>query len=211
MKMGTSNLLKELMVKYPQLSCCEADVEKAFEMLLATYQAEKKVLLCGNGGSASDCEHIVGELMKCFKKKRPICGEMKEKLSKTQEGAILAEVLEGGLKAISLTSHLSLSTAFANDREPSAVFAQPAFVLGDEGDTLIAISTSGNSKNCVYAATVAKAKGMKVLSMTGEKQSALSQMSDVCICVPEMETYKIQELHLPVYHCLCAMLENELF
>ena len=149
--------------------------------------------------------------MKSFRKKRPICEDFKKTLSQTEEGAVLANVLEGGLKAVSLTSHLSLSTAFSNDAEPSAVFAQQAFVLGDKGDTLIAISTSGNSKNCVYAVAVAKAKGIKTVALTGEKESKLSKLCDVCIRVPETETYKIQELHLPIYHCLCAMLESELF
>jgi D-sedoheptulose 7-phosphate isomerase len=211
MKETTKNILKELIEKYPALLGCEQDIEAAFMCLLHTYESGKKLLLCGNGGSASDCEHIVGELMKSFKKKRPIPAEEKAVLSKTEEGRAMADVLEGGLKAISLTSHLSLSTAFANDKQPLAVFAQQLYVLGDKGDTLLCISTSGNSKNCVYAATVAKMKGMSVISLTGEKESALSACSDVCVRVPETETYKVQELHLPVYHALCAMLEEEWF
>ena len=204
------NILKELIQKYPALVACETDIEKAFSCLLKTYQAGNKLLLCGNGGSAADCEHIVGELMKSFKKKRPIPDTEKAVLAQTAEGRELMETLERGLKAISLTSHLSLSTAFANDKQPLAVFAQQLYVLGDKGDTLLCISTSGNSKNCVLATTVAKLKGMSVISLTGEKESALSACSDICVRVPETETYKVQELHLPVYHALCAMLEEEL-
>ena len=211
MKETTKNILNELIEKYPVLADCERDIEAAFIRLLHTYQRGNKLLLCGNGGSAADCEHIVGELMKSFKKKRPISTEEKAVLSKTEEGRAIADVLEGGLKAISLTSHLSLSTAFANDKQPLAVFAQQLYVLGDKGDTLLCISTSGNSKNCVYAATVARLKGMSVIALTGEKESALSACSDVCVRVPETETYKVQELHLPVYHALCAMLEEEWF
>ena len=151
------------------------------------------------------------ELMKSFKKKRPIPEAELQKLVQTEEGEILSLVLDGGLKAVSLTSHLALSTAFANDKEPLAVFAQQLYVLGQQGDTLLALSTSGNSKNCVYASIVAKAKGIKVIALTGERDSRLSELADVCIKVPERETYKVQELHLPVYHCLCAMLEEELF
>ncbi len=211
MKETTKKILEDLLEKYPALSACEKDIAATFTLLADTYRGGNKLLLCGNGGSAADCEHIVGELMKSFKKKRPIPAEEKSVLCRTAEGEALAETLEGGLKAISLTSHLALSTAFANDKQPLAVFAQQLYVLGDRGDALICISTSGNSKNCVYAATVARLKGISVISLTGEKESALSECSDICVRVPETETYKIQELHLPVYHALCAMLEEELF
>ncbi len=211
MKQTTKKILKELIEKYPNLSVCERDIKAAFSILQETFSKDKKLLLCGNGGSAADCEHIVGELVKSFKKKRPLTQTENKELCAFEHGVSLAPVLEKGLKAVSLTSHLALSTAFANDKEPLAVFAQQLYVLGEQGDTLLALSTSGNSKNCVYAATVAKWKGMKILSMTGKNDSALSNMSDICIQVPETETYKIQELHLPIYHCLCAMLEEEFF
>lgn len=211
MKETTKKILDGLIKKYPALSACEKDIAAAFTLLSETYKAGNKLLLCGNGGSAADCEHIVGELMKSFKKKRPISAEEKAVLCQTAEGRELAETLEGGLKAISLTSHLSLSTAFANDKQPLAVFAQQLYVLGDRGDALLCVSTSGNSKNCVYAATVARLKGISVIALTGEKESALSACSDVCVRVLETETYKVQELHLPVYHALCAMLEEETF
>ena len=207
----TKNIFEELFERYPQLKSCRADVENAFALLKECAQGGGQVFVCGNGGSASDSEHIVGELMKSFKKRRPIPEQEMEILNQTEEGKMLSTVLEGGLKAVSLTSHLSLSTAFANDKEPSAVFAQQLYVLGNKNDALIAISTSGNSKNCVYASIVAKMKGVKIISLTGERESRLSELSDVCIKVPERETYKVQELHLPVYHCLCAMLEEEFF
>lgn len=211
MKETTTILFNELFVRYPKLTVCKEDILKTFEILCETYQTGKKLLVCGNGGSAADSEHIVGELVKSFRKKRPLPDLEIAELSKTEEGATLAKVLEGGLKAISLTSHLALSTAFSNDNEPSAVFAQQLYVLGDRSDTLLTISTSGNSKNCVYATKVARLKGIKVLALTGEKDSILAQESDVCIKVPERETFKVQELHLPIYHCLCAMLEEEFF
>lgn len=146
------------------------------------------------------------------RKKRPLEKTDEEKLTALgEDGATLANVLERGLKTVSLTSHLALSTAFANDKEPLATFAQQVYVLGDEGDALLCLSTSGNSQNCVYAALTAKAKGIKTLAITGAKESRLSALCDVCIQAPETETYKVQELHLPIYHCLCAMLEEEIF
>lgn len=211
MKDSTKKMFDDLFVRYPTLSVCKEDILKTFEILRSTYQNGKKLLVCGNGGSAADSEHIVGELVKSFRKMRPIPETEKAELAKSEDGAILSNVLEGGLKAISLTSHLALSTAFANDNEPSAVFAQQLYVLGDRGDTLLTISTSGSSKNCVYATKVARLKGIHVLALTGEKESILARESDVCIKVPETETYKVQELHLPIYHCLCAMIEEEFF
>ena len=211
MKETTRVILAETIKKYPCLTACEKEIESAFEILLKAFANDKKLLLCGNGGSAADCEHIVGELMKSFKKSRALSMEEKQSLAQFEHWETLGNVLEKGVKAVSLISHLSLSTAFANDKEPSVVFAQQLYVLGDKGDCLLAISTSGNSKNCVYAAEVAKWKGLQVISLTGEKQSKLSLLSDICIRVPETETYKVQELHLPIYHCLCAMIEEELF
>ena len=168
--------------------------------------------MCGNGGSAADSEHIVGELMKKFKKPREIESVIAKKLATFgTEGEKLAGVLEGALPAISLTSHIALSTAFANDKEPTAAFAQQVYGLGVCGDVLICISTSGNSENCYLAAITAKAKWIKVISLTGKTEGKLSSVSDVTVFAPETETYKVQEFHLPIYHALCAMLEEEFF
>ncbi|MBE5741960.1 MAG: SIS domain-containing protein [Clostridiales bacterium] len=211
MKNSTKMIFDELISKYPALNVCKSGIMDAFKLLKKSYEDGGKVLTCGNGGSAADSEHIVGELMKNFKKCRKANQNLLNNLPECEESERLKAVLEGNLPAISLTSHISLTTAYSNDKEPSAVFAQQLAGLGEKGDTLIAISTSGNSLNCVYACLVAKAKGLKTVAMTGQKTSRLSALADVTIAVPEMETYKIQELHLPVYHALCAMLEEEFF
>lgn len=211
MKNTTKLILEDLIAKYPVLSVCESDILKTFDFARQTYQNGGKILVCGNGGSAADSEHIVGELMKNFKKCRKPCADLLANLEDCEESKKLKEVLEGNLPAISLTSHVSLTTAYSNDKEPSAVFAQQLSGLGKKGDTFIAISTSGNSLNCVYACLVAKALGLNTVAFTGKKESRLSSLSDVCVKVPETETYKIQEYHLPVYHAICAMLEEEFF
>ncbi|MBR2336758.1 MAG: SIS domain-containing protein [Clostridia bacterium] len=211
MKNTTRLIFDELIIKYPALIGCKDDILKVFEIAKQTYLEDGKILVCGNGGSASDSEHIVGELMKNFKKCRKADRELLENLEDCEESVKLKEVLEGNLPAISLTSHIALTTAYSNDKEPSAVFAQQLAGLGKKGDTFIAISTSGNSLNCIYACLVAKAKGLKTVALTGARESRLSSLSDVCVRVPEIETYKIQEYHLPVYHALCAMLEEEFF
>lgn len=212
MKRSTLVILDELETRYPTLSRLRESILNAYSIIEETYKRGGKLLLCGNGGSAADSEHVVGELLKSFKKCRKIDEDVYEALDNFGEnGALLKNTLEGSLRAISLTSHLSLTTAFANDKEPSVVFAQQLYGLADKGDVLVAFSTSGNSKNCVLAATLAKVMGVQVISFTGEKISKLSALSDVNINVPETETYKIQELHLPIYHALCAMLEEEFF
>ena len=211
MKNTTKLIYDQLFERYPALECCKDSILKTFDILKETYLLGGKVLVCGNGGSASDSEHIVGELMKCFKKPRKACKKMLDNLPPCEESEKLKEVLEGSLPAISLTSHLALTTAYSNDREPSAVFAQQLSGLGNKGDTFIAISTSGNSLNCVYACLVAKAKGLRTVALTGEKESKLSCLSEVCVKVPAKETYLIQEYHLPISHALCAMLEEEFF
>lgn len=202
-----------LVRRYPILSACADDIANAYEVLETTYSNEGKLLVCGNGGSASDSEHIVGELMKEFKLKRKVYAEQCEamKAIDSEMGAILAENLQGALPAITLTAHSSLTTAYMNDSEPLLVFAQQVNGYGKQGDVFLGISTSGNSKNVIYAAITAKARGLKVIGLTGAKESKLMELSDVCIRVPETETYKIQELHLPVYHCLCLMLEDHFF
>ena len=212
MKETTKKIYDELFERYPVLNVCKEEVFKAYEILFNANIGGGKVLCGGNGGSASDCEHIVGELLKSFKKHRSVDEKTATALNELgEEGKYIMERLEGSLPAISLISQTGVMTAFANDRAWETAMAQQLYGLGNAGDCLIALSTSGNSKNCVYAAIVANAKGMKTVAFTGMKGGKLKEISDVCICVPEIETYKVQELHLPVYHCLCAMLEEELF
>ena len=205
--------LQILIERYPKLSVCRDDIKKAYMLLENAYNQGRKLLVCGNGGSASDSEHIVGELMKEFKLKRKVYGKQAAALKKIDPelGQVLADNLQGALPAISLTAHSSLQTAFMNDVVPELVFAQQVNGYGNEGDVFLGISTSGNSKNVLYAAVNAKAKGMKVIGLTGSMENQLMKYADVCIRVPETETYKIQELHLPVYHCLCMMLEEKFF
>ena len=169
--------------------------------------------MAGNGGSAADAEHIVGELMKGFKlPRKPETGFAERLVAENQElGSALAENLQGALPAIALDGHPALSTAYMNDCEPLLRFAQQVNGYGKSGDVFLGISTSGNSKNVLFAATTAHAKGMKVIGLTGAKDSKLKDMSDVCIKAPQTETYMIQELHLPIYHCLCLMLEDRFF
>jgi len=205
--------LNILIERYPKLVVCKEDIRKAYELLEAAYQKGRKLLVCGNGGSASDSEHIVGELMKEFKLKRNVYSDHAAALKAIDPelGQVLADNLQGALPAISLTGHSSLQTAYMNDAVPELVFAQQVNGYGKEGDVLLGISTSGNSKNVLYAAVNAKAKGLKVIGLTGSKENKLMKFADVCIRVPETETYKIQEYHLPVYHCLCLMLEEKFF
>ncbi len=212
MKESSRQIIKELVARYPQLAHLENAIEKAFLCVRQTYENGGTFFTCGNGGSAADSEHIVGELMKSFRKKRKVDDEILRNLrSYGVEGEEIANSLEGGLPCISLTSHVALSTAYSNDKEPQATFAQQLLNLGKAGDALLAISTSGNSKNCVYAALVAKAKGIKIVALTGEGDSKLKAIADYTVNVPEKETFKVQELHLPVYHALCAFLEEEFF
>ena len=200
------NIFEELYARYPQLKGCEGEVAKALDILLACYRNGGKVLTCGNGGSAADAEHIVGELMKKFRRHRDIDAAVSAKLPPE-----LAAKLEGALPAVSLVSMSGILTAFANDVAWETAFAQQVYGLGADGDVLIALSTSGNSVNCVNAARVARAKGLKVIAMTGAGGGKLGELADAAIKVPETETYKIQELHLPVYHALCAAIEERLF
>lgn len=199
--------------RYPKLTVCREQIQNAYDMLKQAYSEGRKLLVCGNGGSASDSEHIVGELMKEFKLKREIYKNQAEamKLIDPELGAILAKHLQGALPAIALTGHSSLTTAFMNDSNPELIFAQQVNGYGKPGDIFLGISTSGNSRNVLFAAVAAKAKGLKVIGLTGQKPCKLAQLADVCIQVPETDTYKIQEMHLPVYHCLCMMLEEQFF
>ena len=209
----SSSILERLFTAYPSLECCKGQIEQAFSILLRCYQSGGTLFICGNGGSAADSEHIVGELMKGFLKKRPLTGqECTELLSLyPEDGSLLAQNLQGALPAISLVSHPALTTAFNNDVDPSMTFAQQVYGLGRQDDVFLGITTSGNSKNVLNAAKIAKWKGLFVLGMTGQGGGQLSSLCNACICVPETETYRVQELHLPVYHALCAMLEAEFF
>lgn len=202
-----------LIDRYPKLIVCKDDILKAYEILEEAYSQERKLLVCGNGGSASDSEHIVGELMKEFKLKRKVYADQAEAMKSIdpEMGETLAENLQGALPAICLTGHSSLTTAFMNDANADLVFAQQVNGYGKANDVFLGISTSGNSKNVCYAAITAKSKGLKVIGLTGQKESKMTKLGDCCIRVPETETYKIQELHLPVYHCLCLMLEDHFF
>ena len=202
-----------LMERYPSLESAKNDIVAAYLLLEESYKNGGKLLVAGNGGSAADAEHIVGELMKGFKLPRKPEADFAEKLvEENQElGSVLAENLQGALPAIALDGHPALSTAYMNDCEPLLCFAQQVNGYGKSGDVFLGISTSGNSKNVLFAATTSHAKGMKVIGLTGAKDSKLKDMSDVCIKAPQTETYMIQELHLPIYHCWCLMLEDKFF
>lgn len=190
---------------YPSLRQVEKEISSTIVLMIEAYRNSKKVLVCGNGGSAADSEHIAGELMKGFLLKRELNDNDKKIYGK------YADILQYGLPCIPLTSFTALSTAVINDNAADMMFAQQIFVLGEKDDVLIALSTSGNSKNVVAAAEVSKNKGMKVISITGCNDSALSDISDITIKIPESETFRIQELTLPVYHAICADIENEFF
>jgi len=205
--------LEVLISRYPSLNQCRVSIKKAYECMADSYKHGGKLLIAGNGGSAADAEHIVGELMKGFKKARNIDKELEEKILLVNEemGQILVNKLQKTLPAIALDGHVALSTAYMNDCEPLLCFAQQINGYGRNGDVFLAISTSGTSKNILYAAVTAKAKGLKVIGLTGASESDLESLCDICIKVPEIETYVIQELHLPIYHTLCLMLEEEFF
>lgn len=205
--------LDELVERYPSLSACRADIEKAYALMEEAYCGDHKLLIAGNGGSAADSEHIAGELMKRFKIMRPVPEDFAEKLKSIdpERGENLAKNLEIGLMAIPLVAHEALTTAYINDVDGLGVFAQQLYGFGRSGDVFLGISTSGNSKNVMSATVVARALGIKVIGLTGKSGGELSKVADVVIRVPETETYKIQELHLPVYHCLCLMLEDRFF
>lgn len=205
--------LDELVERYPQLSVCKDDVEKAYRLMEEAYEGDHKLLIAGNGGSAADSEHIAGELMKRFKITRRCPPEFSEKLKSIdpERGENLAKNLERGLMAIPLVAHEALTTAYINDVDGLGVFAQQLYGFGRPGDVFLGISTSGNSKNVMSATVVARALNIKVVGLTGAAGGELAKVADVVIKVPETETYKIQELHLPVYHCLCLMLEDRFF
>ena len=202
-----------LIKRYPVLEFCQKEIVNAFFIMEDCYEHDGKLLIAGNGGSAADSEHIAGELMKRFKAPRPVPQEFSEKLKKVDHlrGEELARNLEPSLMAIPLVAHEALSTAYINDVDGLGVFAQQLYGFGRPGDVFLGISTSGNSKNVINATVVARALGMKVIGLTGAKGGELADVADVAVKVPETETYMIQELHLPVYHCWCLMLEDRFF
>lgn len=210
---NVESFINELMKRYPQLVVVRKEIEESYEVLKKSYQNGGKLLIAGNGGSCADSEHIVGELMKGFCLERKVPGDFADTLKEIdlEMGTNLAAKLQGALPAIALDNHNALNTAYLNDVDGLLCYAQQVYGYGTTGDVFLGISTSGNSKNILNAAIVAKAKGMKVIGLTGEGCGKLADISDVVIKVPEKETFKIQELHLPVYHCLCLMLEKEFF
>lgn len=205
--------LEELIQRYPALETIKKEIQDAYEVMRDAYHAGRKVLIAGNGGSGADAEHMVGELMKGFIKERHVSKELSERLKQIDpvRGEALSKKLQQGLPAIALTGHMSLSTAVLNDVDGEMIFAEQVLGYGKPGDVLLGITTSGNSKNVLYAAAVAKAKGMKVLALTGGNGGEIKKVSDVALVVPEKETFKIQELHLPIYHAICLMLEEYFF
>ena len=206
-------LLDNLIQRYPALSDSRNDIWNAAQILVDSYALGGKLLIAGNGGSAADAEHIVGEMMKSFVLPRSLPQGYAEALvaCDPEMGAVLRDNLQGALPAIALDGHVALSTAYLNDCEPLLGFAQQVGGYGRPGDVFLGISTSGNSKNVLYAAVAAKARGMKLIGLTGEKPNKLERFTDVCIKVPATETFKVQEYHLPVYHCLCLMVEKHFF
>lgn len=207
------NELEVLLRNYPELAICKNAVLTAFNLMLGCYTKGGTIMVCGNGGSAADAEHMAGELMKGFKNKRPLSNRQRDMLlsANPEEGIYLAENLQQAIPAISLASQSALFTAFINDVCPDMVFAQQVFGYGKAGDVLFAISTSGNSANVVHACKVARSFGIKTIGLTGELGGKLREACDVTICVPARETFRIQEYHLPVYHTLCAMVEQDAF
>lgn len=212
MKEITEKYIENFFEEKEDLRYLREAIVNAVETLVASAKSGK-ILTCGNGGSAADSEHIAGELLKSFVLKRKVDGKLREDLLKEygEEGALIADNIQGGIKCIPLTSFCAFNTAFLNDCNEKMLYAQGVNALGDAGDSLIAISTSGNSKNVCYAAKLAKVKGLKVIGLTGEGGGQLKEIADVCIRVPSNIVYKIQEYHIQVYHLLCLAIESEMF
>ena len=210
-----NNALKHidtLIERYPQLASLKEEIIKSVDIIIKAYENQNKIMVCGNGGSAADSLHIVGELMKAFILPRKLTKEIKNALEKTSANPkYLQENLQMAMPAISLVNEVGLLTAYANDVAPDLNFAQQVLGQGKKGDILIAISTSGNSENVLYATEVAKAMEIKTIALTGQTGGKLKDLADITLNVPEKETYKIQELHLPVYHAICLALEAHFY
>lgn len=203
----------QLISRYPALENCRKDIIDAYFIMEECYEHDGKLLIAGNGGSATDSEHIAGELMKRFKQSRPVTSEFSRKLMEIDpvRGEYLAANLERGLTAIPLVAHEGLTTAYMNDVDASGIFAQQLYGFGRPGDVFLGISTSGNSKNILYASVVARALGIKIIGLSGATGGNLASVADVCVKAPATETYMIQEYHLPIYHCWCIMLEEKFY
>lgn len=199
--------------RYPALIECKEEIEKALRLMIETYKNGGKILICGNGGSCADSGHIVGELMKGFLSIRPLCEEKKNLIKNAipEEYELFTSKLQERLPAIALDSQNALITAFANDVDTDLIYAQSVLGYGKKGDLFVGLSTSGNYKNVVFGAKMAKALGLKTVALTGKNESKLSEICDVTIKAPETETYKVQEYHLPIYHYLCAQIEKHFF
>ena len=213
LKQSTYAAVEALLERYPALAVCRGDLRAAVETICESFRGGKKLMTCGNGGSAADAEHIVGELMKGFLLPRPLSESMRTEMERIcpQEADYFCRNLQGTLPAMSLVNQIALNTAFANDQAPDLCFAQQIFGMGQAGDTLLAISTSGNSANVLYAVQMARVKGVRTIALTGRSGGKIRKLADICVCVPDDETYRIQEYHLPVYHMLCIATENEFF
>ncbi|MDC7244917.1 MAG: SIS domain-containing protein [Sphaerochaetaceae bacterium] len=213
MKDKTNILINQLIDRYGELAPIRDDIETAASILITAARKQKKILVCGNGGSCADADHIVGELAKSFILPRPLEDSLRAELERIdpEKGPLMAKSLQSGVSAINLNSHQALNSAFANDVDPALNFAQQVIVYGGRSDVLWALTTSGNSKNILNAAVAAKAKGMKIVGFTGSGGGQLKSLCDVCICVPRDETYKVQELHLPIYHSICLAVEQNLW
>lgn len=206
-------ILDNLINRYPALEVCRGQIAEAYEVMKKCYDLDGKLLIAGNGGSCADADHIVGELMKCFIKRRPVGRDLRDRLEliDPEGGDDLADKLGYSLMAISLSNQQTLNTAFANDVDGDYIYAQQILGYGRPGDVFLAITTSGNSRNILHAVPVAKARGIRVIGLTGRTGGRLRSQADVIITAPEDETYKIQEYHLPIYHALCLMLEETYF
>ena len=211
--MKEEDILKEMISRYPALESCQNDIREACQAVINCYSDQGKVLLCGNGGSCADADHIVGELMKSFERKRPINKNLEDSLKgvSAERGAYIAERIQNALPAISLNAHSSLNSAISNDMDASLVFAQQVAGYGENGDVLIAISTSGNSQNIVDATITAKAVGLTVIGLTGQTGGKMKSYCDITICAPSVSTPEVQEFHQPIYHTICRMVENRFF
>ena len=205
--------IQHLIDRYPCLESARSEIQKACDMLIASFAKGGKLLIAGNGGSSADAEHIVGELMKSFVKKRKLPDDFIKEIRNSGDeiSGYLISRLQPGLPAISLSGHASLNTASINDIDGDIAFSQQVYAFAKHGDVFLGITTSGNSRNVLYAAATAKAKGINVIALTGGNGGRIKEIADVSIIVPENETYKIQELHLPVYHCLCLVIEEYFF
>ncbi len=210
---NSEQIRSELFQRYPSLTFCEKAIDEAYRLILSCYRADGKLILAGNGGSAADSDHITGEMTKSFRFNRAIDAELGRNLEGLygDEGKELAANLEGGLMAIPLSQFAAANTAFMNDVSPEAAFAQLVQTFGRKNDVFLGITTSGNSGNIVKAFMAAKARGVRTICLTGKTGGRCRDLCDICICVPETETFKVQELHLPVYHALCSMVEADLF